>query len=39
MIVFKQWSRNSRGGLYMYRYEGWFLFGILPMYVRRYGGM
>ena len=37
MIVRKNWRKASRFGLKVYEYEGWFLFGFIPLYVRRYG--
>jgi hypothetical protein len=36
MIVYKQW-RKERNSLTEWQYEGWFLFGLLPLYVRRMG--
>lgn len=35
MIVYKQWHKKSATSYYAY--DGWFLFGIIPLYVRRYG--
>jgi hypothetical protein len=37
MIVYKQWKKTDRLGLRTYQYEGWFLFGFMPLYVRRLG--
>jgi hypothetical protein len=37
MIVRKTWQKRSQGGLVQYEYDGWFLFGFIPLYVRRYG--
>jgi hypothetical protein len=37
MIVHKEWKKTSYGGITIYVYEGWFLFGIIPIYIRRYG--
>lgn len=34
MIVYKQWKENKRGGLELYLWDGWFLFGIIPIYIR-----
>lgn len=39
MIVYKQWERpvdkkTPFGKVYLW--EGWFLFGIIPLYIRRY---
>lgn len=30
MIVYKRWFKN------FINYEGWFLFGVLPIYIKRY---
>jgi hypothetical protein len=37
MIVYKQWTRyNTKGTFYKATdYDGWFLLGILPLYIRR----
>jgi hypothetical protein len=37
MIVFKQWKKRSKFGIQVHAYEGWFLFGIIPLYIRRLG--
>ena len=38
MVVRKEWlSKPNPLGNSRYSYEGWFLFGIIPLYVRRYG--
>jgi hypothetical protein len=38
MIVYKQWKRPYfKYSINNYEYEGWFLFGFLPLYVRRIG--
>ena len=29
--------RLARKGYIAWRYEGWFLFGFIPLYIRRYG--
>lgn len=36
MIVFKWWKTSKKRGFYMHTYswEGYFLFGIIPLYVR-----
>ena len=36
MIVRKSWCESCRGGLERYRWDGWFLFGIIPLYLHRY---
>lgn len=37
MIVKKTWERWVKDGLYRYHdiYVGWFLFGIIPLYIER----
>lgn len=36
MIIRKQFRRHSRKwNVKYYSYEGWYLFGIVPLYVRR----
>lgn len=38
MIVWKEWRKPmSRISSAEWLYEGWFLFGILPIYIRRHG--
>lgn len=38
MIVYKQWKRKTwKYSINDYRYEGWFLFGVLPLFIRRIG--
>lgn len=37
MIVYKQWLRSRGLGLDPYTWEGWFLFGFIPLYMRRIG--
>jgi len=42
MILYKLWLRpviKGQDGVSKdhYQYEGWFLFGIIPLYIRRYG--
>lgn len=37
MITYKQsTTRNIKGGLYKIYIDGWYLFGIIPLYRRRY---
>ena len=35
MIVYRQWEQRQRGGLVRHIWDGWFLFGIIPLYMRR----
>lgn len=36
MIVKRQWKKRCAGGMFVkYTYTGWFLFGILPIYIVR----
>ena len=38
MIVYKTWEKTKSIGSYnrkYYRYRGWFLFGVLPLYIER----
>lgn len=35
MIYDKSWGCRRGGGLTRYHYRGWFLLGILPLYIRR----
>lgn len=43
MIIYKQWKKlkPGRGDKYLtenfYTFEGWFLFGFIPLYIRRIG--
>ena len=37
MIVKKLWCKRMDGGRTVYTYTGWFLFGILPLYIDRSG--
>lgn len=37
MIVRKHWQAKSIGGRIIYEYEGWFLFGFMPLYVHLVG--
>lgn len=36
MIVYRQWQERSQGGLKVLDCEGWFLFGVIPLYVKKY---
>lgn len=35
MIIKKTWNGSWTGCTYRYRYTGWFLFGIIPLYINR----
>lgn len=35
MIIKKTWYGSWSGCSYRYTYTGWFLFGIIPLYVNR----
>lgn len=37
MIVRKQWVTRYHGGLVKYHYDGWFLFGFIPLFISRKG--
>lgn len=39
MIVWKQWRKPARpfSTVAEHIYEGWFLFGFIPLYIRRHG--
>jgi hypothetical protein len=40
MIVYKQWFKNMKrfgGDDKQWSCEGWFLFGFIPLYIRRVG--
>lgn len=34
MIVKRSWHKRSRSGCFIKYFEGWFLFGIIPMYIK-----
>jgi len=34
MIIYKRWLKRSKGGLKREVCEGWFLFGIMPLYIK-----
>jgi hypothetical protein len=36
VIYHKVWHRSTRRGLITYQYDGWFLLGVLPLYVTRH---
>jgi len=36
MLVYKEWTERSNGGLTLIRCQGWYLFGLIPVYVRRF---
>jgi len=35
MIYHKKWIVRKNGGNTVYRFDGWFLFGIIPLYINR----
>lgn len=35
MIIRKNWYRYSKNGFRRYEFDGIFLFGIIPIYIRR----
>ena len=35
MLVKKEWQERSSGGLAIVMCKGWYLFGIIPLYVTR----
>ena len=35
MIIKKTWKRRDGVYRYRYKYTGWFLFGIIPLYINR----
>ncbi len=35
MIVYADWYRILDGGMQKYHWEGWFLLGIIPLYLKR----
>lgn len=35
MIIKKTWNGHWTGCTYRYKYTGWFLFGIIPLYIHR----
>jgi hypothetical protein len=37
MIVYKRWIERHPSGMVKAQCDGWFLFGIIPIYVRRIG--
>jgi hypothetical protein len=36
MLYYKRWQECSFGGIVKVDYEGWYLFGFIPLYVRKY---
>lgn len=36
MIIRREWTKHKNHGLTVYHYKGWFLFGIIPVYIIRY---
>lgn len=37
MIVRKTWAKRNIIGGVVFQYEGWFLLGIIPLYIHRHG--
>ena len=35
MIMYRDWYEISNGGLTRHYWEGWFLLGIFPLYLRK----
>ena len=35
MIMYREWYVRKLGGLENYYWQGWFLLGIIPLYLRR----
>ncbi len=35
MIEYREWMERTKGGLVNFECEGWFLFGIIPLYVKK----
>jgi hypothetical protein len=35
MVVHKKWKSQTKGGLQSNYFEGWFLLGFLPIYIRQ----
>ncbi len=35
MIVYKRWISRTQGGTRKHLCDGWFLFGVIPLYLRR----
>jgi hypothetical protein len=35
MIVYKQWKETRFGGITVAECEGWFLLGVIPLYIRK----
>lgn len=36
MIICREWTKYKRNNLIVYHYKGWFLFGVVPLYIIRY---
>jgi hypothetical protein len=34
MIVYKRWNKTTNFGYDRYYYEGWYLFGFIPLYIK-----
>jgi hypothetical protein len=35
MIVYKEWEERTNFGMTVYRWSGWFLFGRIPLILKR----
>jgi hypothetical protein len=35
MIVYKRWYKSSKFSSLAQEWEGWYLFGVIPLYVRQ----
>jgi len=35
VIYRKHWTRSPKGRVITYQFDGWFLFGIVPLYIHR----
>jgi hypothetical protein len=36
MIVYKSWKIYTHSGLCSIKCEGWFLFGVIPLYIKKH---
>jgi hypothetical protein len=37
MLYYKRWYEGDKYGFATVNYEGWFLFGFIPLFIRRLG--
>jgi len=35
MIIYRQWTSRKAGSIKTHLYQGWFLLGIIPLYIRK----